>query len=81
MQFQKWAQAEVAMEAHNGKTRLGNSEVPLVVKFADAKRKDAVAGQVCMTSSALYARTHFSCTPVMVVSFSLTHSMSPGRTA
>lgn len=34
------------MEAHNGKTRLGNSEVPLVVKFADAKRKDAVANQV-----------------------------------
>jgi hypothetical protein len=28
------------MEAHNGKTRLGNSEVPLVVKFADAKRKE-----------------------------------------
>ncbi len=49
MQFQKWAQAELAMEAHNGKTRLGNSEVPLVVKFADAKRKDVVANQVCMT--------------------------------
>ena len=28
------------MEAHNGKTRLGSSEVPLVVKFADAKRRD-----------------------------------------
>ena len=28
------------MEAHNSKTRLGTSEVPLVVKFADAKRKD-----------------------------------------
>ena len=29
------------MEAHNGKTRLGSSEVPLVVKFADAKRRDS----------------------------------------
>lgn len=28
------------MEAHNCKTRLGNSEVPLVVKFADAKRRE-----------------------------------------
>ncbi|BDA45123.1 probable CUGBP Elav-like family member 2 [Coccomyxa sp. Obi] len=46
VQFQKWSQAELAMEAHNGKTRLGNSEVPLVVKFADAKRKDAVANQM-----------------------------------
>ncbi len=33
------------MEAHNGKTRMGNSEVPLVVKFADAKRKDSGAAQ------------------------------------
>ena len=40
MQFAKWSQAEAAMEAHNSKTRLGTSEVPLVVKFADAKRKD-----------------------------------------
>lgn len=28
------------MEAHNGKSRLGSSEVPMVVKFADAKRRD-----------------------------------------
>ena len=40
MQFAKWGQAEAAMEAHNSKTRLGTSEVPLVVKFADAKRKE-----------------------------------------
>lgn len=40
VQFRKWAQAENALEAHNGKTRLGTSEVPLVVKFADAKRRD-----------------------------------------
>ena len=40
VQFAKWSQAEAAMEAHNSKTRLGTSEVPLVVKFADAKRKD-----------------------------------------
>ena len=42
------------MEAHNGKTRMGNSEVPLVVKFADAKRKDTGPGQVqasCCTSA------------------------------
>ena len=45
VQFRKWCQAEAAMEAHNGKTRMGNSEVPLVVKFADAKRKDCGAGQ------------------------------------
>ena len=53
MQFQKWSQAELAMEGHNGKTRLGNSEVPLVVKFADAKRKDAMAGQVLHSSQLL----------------------------
>jgi hypothetical protein len=46
VQFRKWCQAEAAMEAHNGKTRMGNSEVPLVVKFADAKRKDTGAAQV-----------------------------------
>lgn len=40
------------MEAHNGKTRMGNSEVPLVVKFADAKRKDSGVGQAC-TAAAL----------------------------
>jgi hypothetical protein len=40
VQFAKWSQAEAAMEAHNSKTRLGTSEVPLVVKFADAKRKE-----------------------------------------
>ena len=28
------------MEAHNGKTRMHSSDVPLVVKFADAKRKE-----------------------------------------
>ncbi|KAK9821938.1 hypothetical protein WJX81_005523 [Elliptochloris bilobata] len=46
VQFRKWCQAEAAMEAHNGKTRMGTSEVPLVVKFADAKRKDTGAGQM-----------------------------------
>ena len=40
VQFRKWSQAESALEAHNGKTRLAGSEVPLVVKFAYAKRKD-----------------------------------------
>lgn len=40
VQFRKWAQAENAMEAHNGKTRMPSSEVPLVVKFADAKRRE-----------------------------------------
>ena len=34
------------MEAHNSKTRLGTSEVPLVVKFADAKRKDPTSHHV-----------------------------------
>ena len=40
VQFRKWSQAENALEAHNGKTRLKGSEGPLVVKFAYAKRKD-----------------------------------------
>lgn len=60
MQFQKWSQAELAMEGHNGKTRLGNSEVPLVVKFADAKRKDAMAGQVLHSPQLLLSGQHHS---------------------
>ena len=44
MQYSKWAACEQAIENHNGKTRLGNSEVPLVVKFADAKRKQPAMG-------------------------------------
>lgn len=41
VEFRKWAQSERAMEAHNGVTRLPGSEMPLVVKFADAKRPEA----------------------------------------
>lgn len=41
VEFRKWAQAERAMEAHNGVTRLPGSEMPLVVKFADAKRPES----------------------------------------
>ena len=41
VQFRTWAQAEAAIDAHNANTRLGGAEVPLVVKFADAKRRDA----------------------------------------
>ena len=33
-QFRKWAQAERAMEAHNGATRLPSADMPLVVKHA-----------------------------------------------
>ena len=44
VQYSKWAACEQAIENHNGKTRLGNSEVPLVVKFADAKRKQPAMG-------------------------------------
>lgn len=40
VQFRTWAQAEAAIDMHNANTRLGNAEVPLVVKFADAKRRD-----------------------------------------
>jgi hypothetical protein len=40
VEFRKWAQAERTMEAHNGVTRLPGSEMPLVVKFADAKRPE-----------------------------------------
>ena len=43
MQFSRWAEAEDAIEAHNGKTRLPGSDVPMVVKFADAKRRDTKA--------------------------------------
>ena len=38
------------MEAHNSKTRLGTSEVPLVVKFADAKRKEPAPHHVSLSS-------------------------------
>ncbi len=34
LQFRKWAQAERAMEAHNGNTRLPGADMPLVVKCA-----------------------------------------------
>jgi hypothetical protein len=40
VEYKKWAQAEAALEAHSGRTRMLHSEVPLVVRFADAKRKD-----------------------------------------
>jgi hypothetical protein len=37
VQFRKWAQAERAMEAHNGNTRLPGADMPLVVKCAPCK--------------------------------------------
>ena len=40
MQFRKWAEAEAAIDMHNAKTVLTGAEVPLVVKFADARKKD-----------------------------------------
>ena len=40
MQFRKWAEAEAAIDTHNAKTVLTGAEVPLVVKFADARKKD-----------------------------------------
>ena len=43
VQFNRWSEAEDAIEAHNGKTRLPGSDVPVVVKFADAKRRDTNA--------------------------------------
>lgn len=40
VQFRKWAEAEAAIDMHNAKTVLQGAEVPLVVKFADARKKD-----------------------------------------
>lgn len=40
VQFRKWAEAEAAIDMHNAKTVLPGAEVPLVVKFADARKKD-----------------------------------------
>lgn len=40
VQYRKWAEAEAAIEMHNGKTVLPGGEVPLVVKFADARKRD-----------------------------------------
>ena len=45
MQYSKWAEAEDAIDAHNGKTRLPGADVPMVVKFADAKKRDNAAAQ------------------------------------
>mmetsp|Transcript_16571 Transcript_16571/g.49593 ORF Transcript_16571/g.49593 Transcript_16571/m.49593 type:complete len:713 (+) Transcript_16571:175-2313(+) len=44
VEYRKWAQAERAMEAHNGITKLPGSDMPLVVKFADAKRPEMGGG-------------------------------------
>ena len=44
VQFSKWAEAEDAKDAHNGKTRLPGADAPLVVHFADAKKRDSGAG-------------------------------------
>ena len=43
VQFRKWAEAEAAIDLHNAKTALPGAEVPLVVKFADARKKDGFA--------------------------------------
>lgn len=43
VQFRKWAEAEAAIDMHNAKTVLPGAEVPLVVKFADARKKDGFA--------------------------------------
>ena len=40
VQFRKWAEAEAAIDMHNAKTVLPGAEVRLVVKFADARKKD-----------------------------------------
>ena len=47
------------MEAHNSKTRLGTSEVPLVVKFADAKRKDPTPHHVSPPFTCESIQQHF----------------------
>lgn len=44
VEYRKWSQAECAMETHNGVTKLAGSEMPLVVKFADAKRGEQSNG-------------------------------------
>lgn len=46
VQFRKWAEAEAAIDMHNAKTVLPGAEVPLVVKFADARKKDGFANGI-----------------------------------
>ncbi|KAL0037421.1 hypothetical protein WJX79_007127 [Trebouxia sp. C0005] len=46
VQFRKWAEAESAIDRHNAKTVLPGAEVPLVVKFADARKKDGFANGI-----------------------------------
>ena len=71
MQFAKWSQAEAAMEAHNSKTRLGTSEVPLVVKFADAKRKDPPPHHVRPPFTLIGAQSSVESSRVVSVAYGL----------
>lgn len=41
VQYEKWAACEAAIEALDGKHIMPGSDIPVVVKFADAKRHDA----------------------------------------
>ena len=45
VQYSKWAEAEQAIDAHNAKTVPPGGEVPLVVKFADARKKEPSQGR------------------------------------
>ena len=45
VQYSKWAEAEKAIDAHNAKTVPPGGEVPLVVKFADARKKEPSQGR------------------------------------
>lgn len=45
VQYSRWAEAEKAIDAHNAKTVPPGGEVPLVVKFADARKKEPSQGR------------------------------------
>ena len=46
MKYNKWSEAEAAMEVLHGHQEIPGAKNPLVVKFADAKNKDGTDSQV-----------------------------------
>ena len=55
VQYASWAGAEAAMEAHAGRTRLPGADAPLVVKFADARRREVAARAAVAAAAAAAA--------------------------
>ena len=55
VQYASWASAEAAIEAHAGRTRLPGADAPLVVKFADARRREVAARAAVVAAAAAAA--------------------------